>query len=155
MTEESNFDVFVSGLSSSVEEWRRALNAPPSELPELNAEQKEIVRKFGITEEEYARGLLAGLYGQERMQKRGRQLGRAVEAILGDLGVGYQLKAVIAEMTKGRWVARIQTPEKIVNVAIARELADDIVDSNTVQDQEKLRVLLLSSLGRQELIGKP
>ena len=61
---------------------------------------------------------------------------------------------MIAEMMKERWVVRIQTPHKIVNVAIERELADDIVDSNTVQDQERLRSLLVSSLERSEFIGR-
>lgn len=149
--QQRNFGVFVSGYSTTIEEWRRALKAPSSELPELNAEQKEAARRFGIAEEEYARGYLAGLYGQDRMLARGTELGRAVEAILADLGPGNQLKAVIAEMDKERWVVRIQTPQQIVNIAVPRELADDIVDSNTVQDQERLRVLLVSSF---ELIGK-
>ena len=148
---QEGFEVFVSGLSTTVEEWRRALNAPNSELPPLNAEQKEAAQRFGISEEEYARGYLAGLYGQDRMVARGAELGRAVEAILAGLGADYQLRAVIAEMTKGRWVVRIQTPQQIVNVAVPRELADDVIDSNTVQDQERLRVLLVSSF---ELIGR-
>ena len=152
--EEPKFQVFVSGFSSSIEEWRRALNAPTSELPELNPEQKEVVRKFGITEEEYRRGHLAGVYGQQRMQRRAIELGKAVEEILDGFAAGYQLKAVIAEMMKERWVVRIQTPKKIVNVAIDRELGDDVIDSNTIQDQERLEELLLSSLGRNQRIEK-
>ena len=152
--EQRKFEVFVSDFSTSVEEWRRAMNAPSSELPELNAEQKEVVRRFGITEEEYKRGHLAGIYGQRRMRLRAVELGRAVQEILDGLGAGYQLKAVIAEMMKERWVARIQAPQKIVNVAIERELGDDIVDSNTIQDQDRLMELLRSSLERSERMGK-
>ena len=147
----AGYEVFVSGLNTTVEEWRRALKAPNSELPALNAEQKEAARRFGISEEEYARSYLAGLYGQDRMIDRGFELGKAVEGILSDVEPGYQLKAVIAEMMKERWVVRIQTPQQIVNVAVPRDLADDIIDSDTVQDREKLRVLLMSSF---ELIGR-
>ena len=154
MMEEPKFKVFVSGFSSTIEDWRRAMNAPSSELPELNAEQKEIVRKFGITEEDYQRGHLSGLYGQERMRSRGVELGRAVEAILRVLGPEYQLKAVTEELTvRDRWVVRIWTPQKIVNVAIDRALADALIDSNTIQDQERLRILLLTSLERTEFIA--
>ena len=85
------------------------------------------------------------------MIDRGLELGRAVEGILSDVEAGYQLKAVIAEMMKERWVVKIQTPQQIVNVAVPRDLADDIIDSDTVQDREKLRVLLMSSF---ELIGR-
>ena len=154
LAEQPKFRVFVSGFSSTIDDWRRAMNAPSSELPELNAEQKEIVRKFGITEEDYQRGHLSGLYGQERMRSRGVELGRAVEAILRVLGPEYQLKAVTEELTvRDRWVVRIWTPQKIVNVAISRELADALIDSNTVQDQERLRILLLTSLERTEFIA--
>ena len=153
LAEQPKFQVFVSGFSSSIREWRKALDAPASELPELNADQKEIVRKFGITEEEYRRGHLAGVYGQERLRNRSIALGRTVEEILGGFGKGYQLEAVIAEMFKERWVVRIQTPRKTVNVAVDRELGDDIVDSNTIQDQERLEELLRSSLKRSEQIG--
>jgi len=153
-TEESKFEVFVSGFSSTVEEWRRALKAPASELPRLNQEQRDVAKKFGISEQEYARGYLAGLYGQERLRQRGTELGKAVEGILAGLAPGHRLSAMVAEITKLRWVARIHTPEKPVNVAIPRELADDIVDSNTIQDQEKLKVLVLTSLGHPGLISK-
>ena len=149
--QQRNFGVFVSGYSTTIEESRRAMSAPSSELPELNADQKEAARRFGIPEEEYARGYLAGLYGQDRMLVRGNELGTVVEAILARFGTDYQLKDVIAEMAKGRWVLRIQTPQGIVNVAVPRELGDDIIDSNTIQDQESLRVLLVSSF---ELMGK-
>lgn len=151
LVQESNFEVIVWGYSSSIEEWQRAMGAPSSELPELNAAQKEVARKFGISEERYARGFLAGLYGQDGLRARGTELGRAVEAILARLGTDYQLRAVKAEMAKGRWVVRIQAPPQIVNVAVPRELADDIIDSDTIQDRERLRVLLVSSF---DLIGK-
>jgi hypothetical protein len=153
LAEQPKFQVFVSGFSSTIEDWRRAMHAPSSELPELNAEQKEIVRKFGITEEDYQRGRLSGLYGHERLRSRGIELGRSVEEILRVLGPEYQLKAVTEELTvRDRWVVRIWTPRKFVNVAIDGALADALIDSNTVQDQERLRILLLTSLERTEFI---
>ncbi len=154
MTTEAKFEVFVSGYSTSLEEWKRALRAPLSELPELNVWQKEIARKFGISEEEYARSHLSSLYGQERMRSRARELGKAVEEILESLGHACQLTAVVAELSKERWVLRIQTPQKIVSVAVPRDLADDVVDSDTVQDKDRLEALLVSSLKRGEVIEK-
>lgn len=127
------------------------MKAPAAELPELNPEQKEVARRFGITEADYARGYLAGLYGQDRMVARGVKLGEAVESILASFGPDYQVTSVISEMTKGRWVVRIQTSKQVLNVAVDRELADDVIDSDTVQDRERLRLLLLSSL---RLVGE-
>ena len=152
--QQRKFEVIVLGQGTSLEDWGRSLQAPLSELPELTNEQKAFARKFGITDEQYARSRLSRKYGQERMMTRGASFGAAVEEILAGLGPGYQLKAVIAEMMKERWVLRIQTPKKIVNVAVDRELADDIVDSDTIQDQERLRELLSTSFEQSQRIGK-
>jgi len=149
-----NFEVVVIGHSTSLEDWKRSLNAPATEVPELNAEEKAFARKFGIADEEYARSRLSLEYGQKRTQRRGLEFGKTVEEILRGLEGNYELKAVILESMKERWVLRIQTPKKIINVAVDRELADDIVDSNTIQDLERLRELLEISFEQSERIGK-
>jgi len=64
------FEISVSDYTSSVEEYRRAERAPKSELPVLSDDQKEVARRFKISEEEYARGVLAGIYGRERQRNR-------------------------------------------------------------------------------------
>jgi len=148
-----HFAVFVSGVTGSVEDWQKAMKAPKSELPKLNEEQKEVARKMAISEEEYARGVLAGQYGENRQRERGEGLGRRVEELLEGLGEPYRLIALIREVGKMRWVARINTPNEPKNIAIGVELADDIIDSATVQDLERLRILLLESLGRRDLLG--
>jgi len=149
----SHFNVFVSGVTSSVEDWQKAMNAPKGELPKLNEEQKEVARKMAISEEEYARGVLVGQYGEHRQRQRGEFLGSRIEEILEGLGEPYALEALIREGVRERWVARINTPQGPKNVAIGLDLADDIIDSATVQDLERLRVLILQALGRTELLG--
>ena len=104
-----DFTVRVSDFTTSIEEWDRAQRAPRSELPNLSAEQKDVARKFGITEEEYARSVLAGRYGNERMNTRARHLGKEVQRILGTFGDGrYRVVAVTAEMSRGvgSWESR-------------------------------------------------
>jgi hypothetical protein len=149
----SHFNVFVSGVTSPVEDWRNAMNAPKGDLPKLSEGQKEIARKMEMSEEEYARGVLVSQYGEQRQKERGEKLGKRVEEILGGLGEPYRLEAVILEGFRGRWVARIETPSAPKNVAVELELADDLIDSDTVQADERLRILILQSLGRQELLG--
>src|SRR5208337_4686637 len=129
-----HFNVFVSGVTSSVEDWQKAMNAPKTELPKLNQEQREVARKMGISEEEYARGVLVGQYGEKTQLERGRALGKRIEEILEGLGDPYRLEALIREGVKFRWVARIETPGEPKSVAIAMDLADDIIDSGVVQD---------------------
>lgn len=154
MAEEPKFKVFVQNLSASVQEsvedWSRAQKA--SDLPELSEGQKVSARKWGISEEEYARLLLAGHFRQERIRNRGKALGKLVEEVLGGLGPGYRLLAVTAETFQGRWVFRVETPQAIVNVRVLSEFADDLLGLRTLDDIEQLKNLLLRGLGRDELI---
>lgn len=150
MAKGDNFEVLVSGYGSSVEEWRRAQRAASSELPELSEAQKDVARKFGVTEEEYKRSVLSLRYGEERTRKRAKALGLIIEELLQQIGDAYRLLAVVAEMGKERWVARVQAPAKTVNIAIDRDLGDDIIDSDTVQDRRRLGALLSESLREGE-----
>jgi hypothetical protein len=151
----SDFEIIVSDHTTSVEEWDRAQRAPRSELPKLDGEQKDMAKKFGISEEEYARSVLAGLYGDERMKSRARRLGQVIQRMLGGLGKGpYRVTAVVAEMFKGRWVVSLRGDDTRVNVAIPRELADDVLDSYTTDDITELKRKLVAGLRLAEPVGK-
>jgi predicted component of type VI protein secretion system len=145
--EHASFQVVVSDYTCSVDEWRRAQKAAKSELPELNEAQREVARKFGIGEEEYARSVLAGHYGMRRMAARARKLGEEVEGILRDLSPTYRVVMVVAEMFRGRWIVRLKSPDKEAGVAVPRELGDDLLDSRLREAAEQLRARVLHGLG--------
>lgn len=154
-SQQSRFQVIVKGAPTSVEDWKRVLSASPSEL-QLTNEQKAWAKQFvGWTEEDYARSRLLHTYAENRFGKRGVALGTIVETMLEDLGTGYRLLALIYERHKPRWVVRVQKEESApVHIAIPADLADDVVDSGTIQDQERLRELLVTWLRRSETTSK-
>jgi hypothetical protein len=145
--EHVSFQVVVSDYTCSLDEWRQAQEAAKSELPELNEAQREVARKFGIGEEEYARSVLAGQYGVRRMAARSRKLGEEVEGVLRELSPKYRVVMVVAEMFRGRWIVRLKSPDKEVGMAIPRELGDDLIDSHLREAAEQLRAKVLYSLG--------
>jgi hypothetical protein len=145
---QSRFQIVVSDYSSSTEEWKRALEAPESELPPLTDQQREIARRFGVSQQEYARGVLAGRYGNQRMRKRAQALGEHAQEILGGLGARYKVLAVLWEGSKLRWMLRIETPERVVGVPVPFELADDVIDSGVLQEIERLKRLVLAGVKR-------
>ena len=144
-----SFEVFVSGSTNSAEEWKRALEAPKEELPKLDSEQKEAAKRFGISAEEYARGVLAGRYGEDSQRELGRKLGRYVEQILAAGNGKYRLAAVRGEVMKSRWVLQIETPQGVRNLAVPLELADDLVDSDLPELLEELKSKVLAGVGAQ------
>jgi len=152
---EAQFQVFVSGMTGgSADDWTRAKNAPDSELPQLSEQQKDVARRMGIPEGEYARGVLVNKYSEERQRERGTKLGKHIDQVLHGLGSSYyQLQALVREGTKFRWVARITTPKGIKDVAIPFEVADDVIDSGAIQDNERLKEVLLKAVGHEELLN--
>ena len=140
------FEIYIPDYSSSVGEWRKAQQAAQSELPELTAEQKDVARKFGITEEEYARNVLAGQYGRQRIRDRAQALGEAVQRVLEGLGRGERVTAVFRDMNRLAWLVRIETRKKDVDVLVSQELADDLFDSGSDENRERLRARVVSSL---------
>lgn len=145
------FQVEILGHPISLADWTRALAAPKSELPKLDAYQTREARKFGEAAEEYARRELAGQYGEERMRDRAERLGQAVERVLKGLGPHYELLAIIADMFKDRWILIIKTPEGQTNVAVPRELGDDVVDWDLREKRDELREKLRYGLGLDDV----
>lgn len=160
MAEEATFEVMVSGpIRGGTDAWRRAQCAPASELPELSPGDKQHAKKFGTSEEEYARRQLAARYSVEWMQGRGAEFGRIVQKVLDSMTSGYRLLGVKLEGLKERWIVRVQTPlgtgtgKGVANIAIPENLVNDLLDSYTIQDLDQLKSLLATNLERKDLIG--
>lgn len=142
----SHFQVVVSDYSVSVDEWRRARSAPKGDLPPLSQAQREVASKFGISEEEYARSVLAGRYGVLRLRTRATKLGEEVDKILFEVSPACRVVRVIADMVRNRWVVFIETPNREVGVSIPRGLGDDFLDSGTRETAEELKARVKSGL---------
>jgi len=154
MTDQSSFEVTVSGGSTSVDDYRKAMEAQKSELPELSEQQKFVAKKLGLSEEEYRRGVLAGRLGDSRMQARGKKLGEIIQGLLDEVGGGYCVEAVRAEMVKFQWLVRIGNKDREVVASIPRDLVDDAVDSGRPERIGRLKALLLGSLRSEEQVVK-
>jgi hypothetical protein len=143
---EPNFEVVVSDYTASIEEWRKAQEAPDSAVPVLSADQKQAARMLGVAEEAYARSVLAGNYGQERMQNRARELGQILNGMANDFLPGSAIDSVIADMFRGIWLVGLRTANGGATITVPRELADDVLDSGQASECDKLASLVKSGL---------
>jgi len=154
MAEEGAFEVVVTGpIKSSAEGYRRAQEVPASELPQLAPSEKDFAQRFGGSEETWRRSRLANRYGLEWMRQRGIEFGRIAQKLLESIGPGYQARALRVEGFKERWVLRVDTPDGTANVAVPANVAEDILDSYTIQDLDRLKSILSANLQRKDLIG--
>lgn len=97
-----DFKTIVLGATGSVEDWAQTLRTPVSDLPALTAQEKEDARRRGISEEDYARRVLLERLADGRWRERGQRLGDIVKEVMKPLEAEYPLKAVLAEVSRGR-----------------------------------------------------
>jgi len=144
-------EVVVLGSSTSVEEWERASRVPKKELPPLTDEQKEWARKVGLSEEAYARSLLAGRYGAERIKARAEVLSTILEDMLKRLAPGVKLGLLVFDLGKDRCIVQLKKGKREVRVSFSEDLAADVLDVRDLQSLRELEKILKGAL--QELKG--
>jgi hypothetical protein len=148
----AGFSVVVLGATGSPEEWRRALQAPASELPVLDSAQREDARRRGVSEADYARRVFLEKLTEKRWQERGQTLGDLVREVLKPLESEYCLVTVRAEVLRRSWTVRFEGRGTVLDVHLDGELVEDLLNYNALEDTERLRVKLLKGLGRGELV---
>lgn len=121
-------DIRVIGSSTTLDEMERARLAPKSELPKLTKEQRDFIRRFGGSEEEYARSLLAGIYSKERWYQRAEAFRDAVLATLPHLAKGAELRQVTFDVGKRRCALEISHQGREVGCIIPMSTVDDLLD---------------------------
>jgi hypothetical protein len=145
------FRVLVSGATSSADDWFAAMDAPETDLPALNEDQKSVAQKFEISEAEYARGVLTHDLGEKRQMRRGEKLGVYISSILGTLGSGYRLVSLIYRGVDDVWIGSIETPMRTALVRIPLDLADDVLDFGNPGMIERLRNIVTHGLDGQSV----
>ena len=148
-----SFQVIVNSFIHSPGEWKRILEADAAgDVAQLAEDERQVAKRLGVEEKEVADKIKAGQYGEFKLKAKGLDLGEQVKAVLDGLGPKYRLVAVLWENSKSRWVLRIEAADKIANIPIPAELADDVVETGSEQDLERLKNLVLFGVGRQDLI---
>ena len=113
-----DFQVHVSGGTVSIDAWREAKEAAEDVLPSLNDAQREAARKIGMTEIEYARGILADEIAKKSQEERGKRLGEIIKELLNRAGQGWELCSLVRRGIDQAWVARFEASGRASQVEI-------------------------------------
>ncbi len=152
----ADFQIYLADAPGSLEDWRRALAAPESELAKLSREKAGLVKKFGSSEADYARGVLVGKYRKERLWPMAEKLGRTAARVLGEINEKYKLVAVLEKVDPGEeepvisWLLRIQGPRFVREVEVPPELLDSLAAGNGRAFAGDLKTQLMKSLESKE-----
>jgi len=141
-----DFQVYISGSTVSIDDWRRANEAAENDLPTLDEAQKEAALKLGMADAEYARGVLADDFGRKHQQERGKRLGEVIKNLLCRSSQAWELSSLVRKGIDDVWIARFEDAGRASKVEIPLELADDVMDFDDPFSKAKLDRLLAEKL---------
>lgn len=72
-------NVDIINIPGNTADWKWALQVPTRDLPRLTQEQKATAKDFGISEEEYARSVIARQYSEARYRRYAEHFGDLLE----------------------------------------------------------------------------
>jgi hypothetical protein len=132
-------DVVISGSRSSSNDWHASNLVPVSELTPLTPEQKEVVRKLGISEEGYARSVFAEHLTRVELEQRARRLGALIERWCEARIPKVSVTQVWLKTFEGRFRVELASEGHVELVFLEEEVVDDLFDSGSERAEHQLR----------------
>lgn len=152
-----SIEIIVTGQSTSVDEWARANRADENELPMLSNDQKSFARKFGLSEVDFARSVLAGRYGSEkRAAEASRFAGLLREAVVGlPGGSEIEIDQVVFSTFDRRFFCHLREGSREFSFEIGSSFVADHLDSGDHKLRESLKQVLAERVeqARRQSVG--
>src|SRR5207302_6845273 len=137
-----NFEVrVVSGFSNS-------------DVRNLSETETSLAKAMGLSADEFRRSKMEFIAREERARARGRELGEIVQAMLAEAGTEYRLVSVNWNPDTLSWRIEVAAQNGFHNVVVSWELADDVLDSRTRGELQRLRNIVFFGIGRRDLVGR-
>jgi len=138
-------NISVQGSRTSSADWESVRNLPAEQLPPLSPEQREVARKLGISQDDYARSFLAGERTMEKMVSKTERLARFLAERLRRSAREMEIEAVILNTWDGKFEVSVRAGDRVVPIRIAEEVVDDYFDSGSPEMEQRIeRVLSLA-----------
>ena len=139
-------EIAVDGWRASVGDWKAVRSVPEEDLPELSPEQREVAKKLGIAEQDYARSALAGQRNREALLHKTERFARLLEERLRALGLQGNVNRVMLRTFEHRFDVEIDAGGRSLPLRIEETLVDDYFDSGSADAEERLGRILDRSL---------
>jgi len=135
-------EIAVDGWRASVADWSAVRNVPVAELPALSAEQREVAKKLGVAEQDYARSALAGERTREALLGKTERFARLLEQRVRVLDPNAKVARVMLRTFEHRFDVEIESDGRTIPLRIEESLVDDFYDSGSLDADERLGRIL-------------
>jgi len=141
-------EIAVQGTKAYPSDWQAVRAIPRDELPALSDEQRQVARKLGISEEDYARSALAGQRTQEVLLQKTEALARFLKKRIEASGLPVTINRVVLVVIEDKFTVDLEVNGRPVVLRIDESVVDDFFDSGSEEAEKRLgRILDRALLG--------
>jgi hypothetical protein len=135
-------EIAVDGWRSGATDWDAVRNLPAEQLPQLSEEQRAVAKKLGISEQDYARSVVAGERSREALLVKTERLARLLEQRIAALGIGGRVNRVVLRTIQDRFDIEVQLDGRVLPLRIEESIVDDYFDSGSADAERRLAQIL-------------
>ena len=124
-------EIIIEGWRAGGDERKEAASVPTDQLPVLSDEQKAVAKKFGMSEDAYARSAYAGRRNQERLVEKSKRLADLLKERLAALSGAAQIDRVRLVTIEHEYRIDISVNDAKIHFRLPEEMVDDFVEGGS------------------------
>jgi hypothetical protein len=121
-------EIIIDGWRAGGEEREQAQSVPANKLPPLSEAQKEVAKKMGISQEDYARSAFAGKLNQERLLEKTRRFAEILDGKLRSKIKGARIDRIRLVTIEHEYRIELLANGKKILFRVSEEMVDDFIE---------------------------
>ncbi len=135
-------NISVEGVRTSIADWRAAQSLPREQLPALSPAQQETAQQLHISEEDYARSVLAGHRSSEKLLQKTERFARWLQGSLQGKAAGVKIRAVVLNTWDGKFEVTLDRDGSPLFFRVDEDVVNSLFEGGLADAEERLgRVL--------------
>jgi hypothetical protein len=135
-------EIAVDGWRASAADWEAVKGLPEDQVPALSSEQREVARKVGIPEIDYARSGLAGKRSQEALLAKAERLGRLLAGMSEKAHISARIEKVTLRTFDEKFDISLRLGQETFPFRIAEQLVDDLLENGSGEAEQRVMRIL-------------
>jgi hypothetical protein len=124
-------EIIIDGWRAGGEDRKQAQSISASLLPPLSEAQKEVARKMGISEEDYARSAYAGRLNQERLLEKTRRFAEILDGRVRSKIKGARIERIRLVTIEHEYRIEISVNGKKILFRVSEEMVDEFIEGGS------------------------
>ncbi len=135
-------EIAVDGIRVSPGDWEAIRKVPAGDLPPLTPPQREVARKLGIPEQDYARSALAGERTQESLLRKTERFATLLQRRLAEIAPGATVSRVTLRTLNDRFDVEVAVNNSTLPLRIDEHVVDDLFERGSADAEQRLHRIL-------------